>query len=190
MTTGSVPNGRAIAVLLHQLHEACSRDDAAMTPGTWTYDDKDASIRVVGGDRTCGILVASGGSVGYENARMTIDDADGAAIAATRNRLPDLIGALREAAACLSALEEDRRDHAHLQRLYTESRTYVATLEREIFDLGASAQRHVAEANRLDARISELEGALSRALEVCVGEGAQEQVDALRAVLAQKDAVP
>lgn len=98
--TAPAPNGRAIAVLLHQLASDCARDDKAMTPGTWVYSDRETEIRADGD------LVASGGSVGYQNARMTIDDADGTAIAASRNRLPDLVAALTEAETCLGILED------------------------------------------------------------------------------------
>jgi hypothetical protein len=191
--TSPAPNGRVIAVVLQQLADDCAHDDARMMKGPWAYDDTEAEIR--GGVGRTGDLVASGGSVGYENARMSIEAHDGEAIASSRNRLSDLVRVLREAAKCLDSLEELRRDHVHLRRQYAESRDYVATLVREASDLGASAQRHVDEANKADARITELEGAFAEALTIAEWESSEYQgkpehltrLPELRAVLARKD---
>lgn len=54
-------------------------------------------------------------------------------------------------------------DHAHLQRLYKESRDYVATLERERDDLVVANKRRVVETNWLDARVEQLEKTLVKA---------------------------
>lgn len=86
---------------LHRLGEDCARDDAAMTKAPWAYDDMDA--RIASGRDT----VAAGGAVGYENARMIIDEPDGLAIASARNRLPELAQTLKAAAAEMQRLTTD-----------------------------------------------------------------------------------
>ena len=51
---------------------------------------------------------------------------------------------------------ELERDHAHLQRLYTESRDYVRALEGERDALVEASKRDVAEIDRLDAEVEAL----------------------------------
>ena len=57
-----------------------------------------------------------------------------------------------------------KRDHEHLRRLYADSRDYVATLERERDDLVIANRQRTGEVNQLDARVDQLEIALSEAL--------------------------
>jgi chromosome segregation ATPase len=153
----------------------CEADDRRMTAGPWTYNDDDTEMRA--GQE----LVLAGGSVGYENARMIVEENDGLAIATVRNRLPDLVKVLREAARQIEVLRADRDgyqdgliiannaaerrgakrdelaiDHAHLQRLYKESREYVATLVRERDELVAGDKQRVEEINNLDGRVDDL----------------------------------
>lgn len=196
----------------------CEADDRRMAAGPWTYNDDDTEMR--GGSRE---LVLAGGSVGYENARMIVEEHDGLAIAAVRNRLADLVKALREAAHQIDVLRVDRDgyqdglivannaaerrgakrdeltlDHKHLQRLYKESRDYVATLERERNDLVAGDKRRVVEMNCLDARVEQLEKALAEALGIAEYEVAEyrglrkhlERLPELRGVLGEGKARP
>jgi hypothetical protein len=197
------------------LANECEVDDRRMTAGPWTYDDKETEMRA-GRE-----LVLGGGTVGYENAQMIVDENDGLAIATTRNRLPVLVKTLREAARQIDVLRIDRdgyqdglivannaaerrgtkrdeleRDFVHLQRLYKESRDYVAALVRERDELVEGDKQHVAEIDRLDARLERLEVTLEK---LCAGiEGAtwhttidgQRACDLLadlRAALAKKD---
>ena len=169
----------ALLVALRRLADDCVRDDERMTDAPWVFDDKEAEI-CAGCER-----VATGGSVGYENARMAIDDDDGAGIASARKRLPELARTLREAAGA----------YEHLRRLYADSRDYVATLVRERDDVVAFAQGHVDEEDRLKARVDQLESALSEALDIAEWEASEYQgkpehltrLPQLRAVLVTKD---
>jgi len=200
-----------LVTTLGLLANDCETDDRRMTGGPWTYNDDDTEMRA--GPE----LVLAGGSVGYENARMIVEENDGLAIAAARNRLPDLVKALREAARQIEVLRSDRDgyqdglivannaaerrgvkrdelaiDHAHLQRLYKESREYVATLVRERDDLVEWNKRRVDEVNLSDARVEQLEATLAEALDivtsvVCPGIAHLVRVPELRAVLEKKE---
>jgi chromosome segregation ATPase len=81
--------------------------------------------------------------------------------------------------ACRKLNDPDRQrlhaDYEHLQRLYKESYDYVETLQRERNDLVAAAKRHVNEVNQLDARVEQLESALSEALQIVAREMLSEE---------------
>jgi hypothetical protein len=89
---------------------------------------------------------------------------------ASRQQIDDLViddlvkgsnGAAAAACAATAELKKLKADHAHLQRLYMESRDYVRTLEGERDDLVAAAQIHVMTQDRSDAEVSKLRACLT-----------------------------
>lgn len=132
---------------------ACAHDDRRMTPSPWRFDDRNTEIRTTKGDRS----VVTGGSVGWTNAMLNIDDDDAAAIVSSRNRLPEMTRVLQDAAKRVDILENLAIQHgAARDRL----RDRVEALEGAI--------RHACEA---------IVGAPGRATEVLIS---------LRAALAQE----
>jgi hypothetical protein len=169
---------------LTRLADDCARDDARALSAPWAWTDE----TLLWNAEADHCVLQHGGT----HWPMTAENRE--VIAAARNRLPDLVRSLREAAKRLDSLEKLRRDHTHLQRQYAESRDYVATLVHEVSDLKTSAQRHVNEAHQADARIDALEAALAEALMIAEWEASEYQgksehltrLPELRAILTRK----
>jgi hypothetical protein len=68
------------------------------------------------------------------------------------------------AAACklTAALRTKEQDHAHLRRLYAESRDYVGALQRERDELVVASRRDGAEIDRLEAEVEALRRQVGR----------------------------
>jgi hypothetical protein len=60
------------------------------------------------------------------------------------------------------ALRAKEQDHAHLRRLYVESRDYVGTLERERDALVEASRRDVAAISRLEAEVEAMKQQVGR----------------------------
>ena len=132
-------DGTQIAAVLRQLADACARDDERATSAPWIWTDE-----ILLWNQVIDHCVLEH-AIGHVQWPVTPEDRE--TIAAARNRLPELVRVLREAASCLAvqaALLAERatlRDEQH-RRIVEEIvglllPDYVATLTRERDDLAA-----------------------------------------------------